>query len=366
MVVFPEFDLGLMIFHGCMLREGGRELYYCENDDNYERPLKELHVHLYIRISHQLYHFVFTGTSRPFYHGRRRLSIEFEDLDIQTSTGKVFAPARSKSMRQLSLFLSDSMISMASNAPHERDEDFWIGTPEAIQSIRRPRKSIAQQRLGKLLARSNTYLKDKDVSDHVATGKNVTLSGSSTLMTSQGHLNRSQSLKERPRSHRSSTQDTWSRTNSWKGRGRKNLNKSVECVNEELQFLELSKKASKSPAPPRGRRGGSRNAILSRQSSNLSLRDFVSGPETKSSVWGVVEAVHDDSIDGAMHRQQKQRVKNRFPSGDSLQFPPIATEGSTSSGGALSSPRCTGAMSTSPMASRKGTNSREGSFKKKY
>ena len=285
--------------------------------------------------------------------------MEFEDLELQTSTGKMFPPLSAGSKGRggrgvpplaLGLHTAVSMLSLGpskSGSPKEKDAHFcWAGTPEAIHSVRRPRKTVARQRLDNLLVKSGSY--------------NRSIAGNSGGQRgSQGVLGRSQSLKARgstsSRSSLHSSMSGVSRAGSWK-EGRRQHGGSAtpemgELDREALKAGLLQGRpgggaGDKPPLTPRSQKGHkgspSKRHLLHRQSSSMSLweyqrspavsetslftlgdfpsqsvtslqdisltvpqqelspktpsmaslRDFTATPETKSCVWGTVSTTH--------------------------------------------------------------------------
>ena len=111
------------------------------------------------------------------------MSIEFEDLDVHTSTGKLLPPLknvqsyegatgrvtekdlrRTKSLYGASTRPASARLALRPTSASKQDAALtnhgvpllqeWVGDPEVINSIRRPRKSIAKQKLEFAMARS--------------------------------------------------------------------------------------------------------------------------------------------------------------------------------------------------------------------
>ena len=95
----------------------------------------------------------------------RRESKEFEDLHLNTATGKL-------AMSRLQTLATSSGVpspyTLSPSTPRRRmdstssvdsnGESHWLGDPEAIGSVRRPRKSVEEQekdRMAKMEARMN-------------------------------------------------------------------------------------------------------------------------------------------------------------------------------------------------------------------
>ncbi len=178
--------------------------------------------------------------------------MEFEDLNIQTRTGKILPPLgpslhSSTSSSRLSTYSgatsvsirrADSLLSLrsaASSACSPRDQgsaerrEVWAGDPEAISSVRRPRKTLAQQRVDAIMTRSNS-------------GKE----GAMKCFNKWRNLSRSSSVKDmKPRQgglSRITQEDGFSHRRS------KSLKeKSVNSLGESLSTLDLSKDRGLSP-----------------------------------------------------------------------------------------------------------------------
>ena len=143
------------------------------------RSTQIINLHLKYNIRRKLlcqFNYPFLSTDRR--PGGRRVSVEFEDLGVQSTTGKLLPPLRhgatkscsrlstcSNSMSFVSLRRAGSFASVRStaagavvNSPGDlsgRKETHWLGDPSAIGSVRRPRKTLAQQRLD-AMSRSNS------------------------------------------------------------------------------------------------------------------------------------------------------------------------------------------------------------------
>lgn len=158
-----------------------------------------------------------------------------------------------------------------SSSPNEKKE-VWVGDPEAIQSVRRPRKTLAQQRLDNLLNRVDSQ---KDATK-------------STIQHWKA-LKRSQSLKERKAVESTSSSSVFSRSRSLKENAR---TKAMNTMTETLSELDLSNGR-------RGKRSFRNKTRLSVQSSTSTLRDYSSSPETKSGVWGWVGTASPERLSPA-------------------------------------------------------------------
>ena len=189
----------------------------------------------------------------------RRQSVEFEDLNIQTRTGKILPPLAPslhscKSSSRLSTYSgatsvsirrADSLLSLKSTASTacspwdqlsgERRE-VWAGDPEAISSVRRPRKTLAQQRVDAIMTRSNSA---KD--------------GTRKCFNKWRNLSRSSSVKDiKPKQgglSRVSQEDGFSHR-----RSRSLKEKSVSSLGENLSTLDLG---SRGLSPRHGSRPNS-------------------------------------------------------------------------------------------------------------
>ena len=294
--------------------------------------------------------------------GSRRVSVEFEDLEMQTSTGKVFPPLLSGRDRQRApprLQRADSMFNIrpsSSTLARDQDQECWAGDPNAIHSIRRPRKTVAQQRLSSIISRSSNK---EDLSDYKAA-------------TNATGLNRSQSLKVAKSTLSAATSGALSRSHSWK-ENKRHLMKSIENMNEAFSGMDL-KPARRSPSTPR-QWAPTRQVFLSPQPSLTSLRDLSTSPDTKSGVWGTVEEDLRSNIEGALstssnllQRRRRAKTFSHFPE-DDHSLPPIApTSGAWAGSPRAPSPACSGSPSTPRRKSHKDDSdkiSRDGSFKRR-
>ena len=117
-----------------------------------------------------LFHIRFCLSSGKSFAARRgrRQSKEFEDLHLNTATGKL-AVSRLQALATSSRVPSPYTLSPStprrrmdsSSSVESNGESYWVGDPEAIGSVRRPRKSVEEQekdRLAKKEARMNNGL----------------------------------------------------------------------------------------------------------------------------------------------------------------------------------------------------------------
>ena len=159
-----------------------------------------------MNISHRfdLFICVFSGSRAT----RRRLSVELDDLDFDTQH---LPPLQRCSSRSLAGSRPGSGVGLQrsesqKNSPKDK-KCFWAGEPEAISSIRRPRRSVAQQRRGHM--------------DHVF-GRSQSLKegthASVRRKTTDASVSRSNSMKDNPRpsSSRSTAGGGCSRSHSLK------------------------------------------------------------------------------------------------------------------------------------------------------
>ena len=175
-------------------------------------------------------------------HSHRRVSIELEDLDLRSSTGQFFPPLQ-PSQRSTRSFVSgqyelgssprqaESFWSLKTtcSSPKDKELEFWVGEPEAISSIRRPRRSVSQLKRDQALSRSQS-LKDGAYA-------------SGTGLSPPQSIQRSHSLREPTRKAGYS----WSRSSSLKEKCKKSEESTaVNSVTQDMGCLEVGTKKSKS------------------------------------------------------------------------------------------------------------------------
>lgn len=88
----------------------------------------------------------------------RRVSHEFEDLQMDTKTGSLQAlkdtSAHAVAARFLSRELSSCEHGGSVSSLSSVEDLYWAGEPEAITSVRRPRKTSEQQSRDALIKKS--------------------------------------------------------------------------------------------------------------------------------------------------------------------------------------------------------------------
>ncbi|XP_025099160.1 uncharacterized protein LOC112566945 [Pomacea canaliculata] len=84
----------------------------------------------------------------------RRQSHEFEDLHVNTTTGKLTLPKLQMLGARSSRSGTPSPYSLSPSPSRRNVDGNWVGDPEAIRSVRRPRKSVEEQGKDRAMLRS--------------------------------------------------------------------------------------------------------------------------------------------------------------------------------------------------------------------
>ena len=179
--------------------------------------------------------------------------------------------SRSPSSSSLSL-TSRSCISSVSEEP-------WVGDPEAISSVRRPRRTRLKLRLDQTFSRSHSLKERAGASAGGKTG----LSRSHSLRGSVASLD-SVSCGSSPLSG-SQTSGVFSRAGGLADTPTQ-LVRSVDCMSEGLAAVDTTAKSRRTRSLKIRTRGRPTEPDeLARHASTSSLRDYAGSPETRSSVW---------------------------------------------------------------------------------
>ncbi|CAH1788848.1 unnamed protein product [Owenia fusiformis] len=104
----------------------------------------------------------------------RRVSKEFEDLDVHTATGTLHSPVN----KTKSDIKHGSLPSLTKKSPSKESlykynrvkESHWVGEPEAIYSVRRNRKTVEQQKMVTLQFRLSRSESDNKLSQYIPDG----------------------------------------------------------------------------------------------------------------------------------------------------------------------------------------------------
>ena len=171
---------------------------------------------------------------------------------------------------------SSSLLLSARGSPGRASEEPWVGDPEAISSVRRPRRTRLNLRLDHTFSRSSS-LKE----------------GVGGRCRSRSALTRSHSLREsacsvastsRGSSPLSYTQYPTSSAFCSLKRTPCQFIGSIDSISEDLANIDLAAKSRRTRSlKVRGR--GRQTLVLERHASTSSLRDYVGSPGTRSSVW---------------------------------------------------------------------------------
>ena len=207
-------------------------------------------------------------------------------MDIHPTTGKVQLPhlQRTVSSRNLllpptsSLQRTDSLVSLKSASPKDKEVNFWVGDPEAISSVRRARKTPARQRVEHNWTRSQSL---KERSAGVRAGSATSLVSRSNSMRESLRISPQPPGGRSPQPHEGHAR-AWSRSNSLKEAhaGGKHVDSGS---NEECGV----------PIPTRSRRPRSvkarRRHGCSPQSSRNSIAELSGNADVKSAVWSYLD-----------------------------------------------------------------------------
>lgn len=97
--------------------------------------------------------FIYSGQKYATRRGRRQ-SHEFEDLHVNTTTGKLTLPKLQMLGARSSRSGTPSPYSLSPSPSRRNVDGNWVGDPEAIRSVRRPRKSVEEQGKDRAMLRS--------------------------------------------------------------------------------------------------------------------------------------------------------------------------------------------------------------------
>ena len=215
-----------------------------------------------------------------------RLHLTSADHGFSTSKGKLPPLLRTSSRGHLASesrttmnrsASSYSLLLSARGSPGGRaSEEPWVGDPEAISSVRRPRRMRLNLRL------DHTFSRSSSLKENVG-GR----------YRSRSALTRSHSLRESACSVASTSRGSspLSYTQYPASSAFCSLKKapcqfigSIDGISEDLANIDLAAKSRRTRSlKVRGR--GRQTLILERHASTSSLRDYVGSPDTRSSVW---------------------------------------------------------------------------------
>ena len=218
--------------------------------------------------------------------GTSQLSSFSPDHGFSTSRGKLpplqrtssrgHVTSDSRSSLSASRSPSSSTLSLASRSCISSvSEEPWLGDPEAISSVRRPRRTRLKLRLDQTFSRSHSLKERAGVSAGGKTG----LSRSHSLRGSVASLD-SASRGSSPLSSQAS--GVFGRAGGLADTPAQ-LVRSVDCMSEGLDTTAKSRRTRSLKIRSRGR--PSEPDELARHASTNSLRDYAGSPETRSSVW---------------------------------------------------------------------------------
>ena len=205
-------------------------------------------------------------------------------------------------------------------SPRDKEKDLWAGDPEAISSVRRPRRTAAQLRLGYALSRSQSLKEGGGCKKQNAASSSSLAPPPPAAGARKSSISRSHSLREATQSNVSSSSHSWRRAHSLKENTslKEAAVANTSSVTLELSALEL---------------GGGRDSKLSSKSRQKRFKKkrprrhtttcaLGSSPETKSAVWGNV-ASEDEEDDGDLKSSNLSVLGPTRTEDARRQLPPI-------------------------------------------
>ena len=218
-----------------------------------------------------------------------RLHLTSADHGFSTSKGKLPPLLRTSSRGHLASesrtggstmnrsASSSSLLLSARGSPGRASDEPWVGDPEAISSVRRPRRMRLNLRL------DHTFSRSSSLKEYVG-GR----------YRSRSRLTRSNSLREsacsvastsRGSSPLSCTQYPTSSAFCSLKKAPCQFIGSIDSISEDLANIDLAAKSRRRTRSLKLRGRGRQTLVLERHASTSSLRDYAGSPDTRSSVW---------------------------------------------------------------------------------
>ena len=241
------------------------------------------------------------------------------DYGFSTSKGKL-PPLQRTSSRGHLVSDSQSSINMSRSASSSSlslstkgcissvSEEPWVGDPEAISSVRRPRRTRLKLRLDHTFSRSSSL---KESAGH---GGRSALTRSHSLRESAGSLDSTIRCNSPLSYSQHQTSSVFCMSGSLTDAPCQ-LVRSIDCISEDLAGVDLAAK-SKRTRSLKIRSRGRQTAVLARHASTNSLRDYTGSPETRSSVWtaeSTPELPVESSPTGSIIHRRKTKLQLMLP-----------------------------------------------------